>query len=77
MMGAKFLTAAACSADPPQMLFTQQAPRGGEGARAYRFDVAKDGRFLMIEDLPPATTGPLTVVVNWDTELKRRLFVER
>jgi hypothetical protein len=39
----------------------------------YPFDVAPDGRFLMIEDLPAPALGPLTVALNWHAELKRRL----
>jgi serine/threonine-protein kinase len=39
----------------------------------YPFDVAPDGRFLMIDDLPAPALGPLTVALNWHAELKRRL----
>jgi len=31
-----------------------------------------DGRFLMIQPLPPPVLGPLTTVLNWFEELKTK-----
>ncbi len=57
--------------EPSQLkfLFKQHFYRG-LGARTNTYSVAKDGRFLMIqEDLAPGTQ--INVVVNWFEELKR------
>jgi len=35
------------------------------------FDIAPDGRFLVLSPIPQDTSPPITVVVNWDVELKR------
>jgi len=40
-----------------------------EGRYSNDFDIAKDGRFLMIEAGPPSAS--LVVIPNWRTELKR------
>jgi hypothetical protein len=50
----------------PRLLFRRQS--------SYPFDVAPDGRFLMIEDQPEG--GPLSrmaVVLNWFEELKTKV----
>jgi serine/threonine-protein kinase len=49
----------------PRLLFKQQS--------SYPFDVARDGRFLIIEDQPPAPLSPITVVLNWFEELKAKV----
>jgi hypothetical protein len=37
------------------------------------FDVTSDGqRFLITETNSPSSTAPLTLVTNWDAELKKR-----
>ena len=33
--------------------------------------VARDGRFLMNVTVEDATAAPITVVLNWDAELKK------
>jgi len=61
------------SAGNPSKLFEGQWFRGQSG-RTY--DVAKDGRFLMIKDAVTNEQGSaatITVVVNWVEELKQKL----
>jgi eukaryotic-like serine/threonine-protein kinase len=55
--------------DPPQALFEGGFDPGPE--RAY--DVASDGRFVMIENEPNdvAASASIVVVLNWKEELKR------
>ena len=49
----------------PRLLFKTTGP-------ATRYAVGRDGRFLMIENLPASATTarPITVVLNWFEELK-------
>ena len=60
------------SAGNPTKLFEGQWFRGQSG-RTY--DIAKDGRFLMIKDAPAgnpnAAAASIVVVLNWTEELKR------
>lgn len=35
------------------------------------FDISKDGRFLIPAAVEESAGAPLTVVVNWQAELKR------
>jgi serine/threonine-protein kinase len=49
----------------PRLLFRQTV--------SYRFDVAPDGRFLIIENLPDTPLSPITVVENWFEELKTKV----
>jgi len=65
MMGVPIQTLPSFSPGRARLLFRRMSP--------YPFDVARDGRFLMIEDLPAPALGPLTVALNWHAELKRRL----
>jgi serine/threonine-protein kinase len=65
MMGVPIQTLPSFSPGRARLLFRRVSP--------YPFDVAPDGRFLMIEDLPAPALGPLTVALNWHAELKRRL----
>jgi hypothetical protein len=65
MMGVPIQTQPSFSPGRARLLFRRVSP--------YPFDVARDGRFLMIEDLPAPALGPLTVALNWHAELKRRL----
>ena len=65
MMGVPIQTLPSFSPGRARVLFRRVSP--------YPFDVAPDGRFLMIEDLPAPALGPLTVALNWHAELKRRL----
>ena len=39
----------------------------------YLYDVTSDGKkFLVVQDLVRTSTVPLTLVVNWDAELKKK-----
>ena len=39
----------------------------------YLYDVTSDGqKFLLVQDLVHTSTAPLTLVVNWDAELKKK-----
>ncbi len=55
----------------PQPLFEKAFERGGTNtyARPY-YDVAPDGRFLMVSDRP---TTEFKLVLNWFEELKQRV----
>jgi hypothetical protein len=43
------------------------------GGRNQNYDVAPDGRFLMIQRLDPESPREIRVVLNWTEELKRLL----
>ena len=72
------MTAEVASREPelrflaPRMLF-----EGGfipwEPNTGRTYDVAADGRFLMIEQTPSYLTQRFAVVLNWFEELKRRV----
>ena len=76
--GNKLMTAEAAGMQPalqfrtPRMLF-----EGGfipwEPNTPRTYDVAPDGRFLMIEQTPSYLTQRFAVVLNWFEELKRRV----
>jgi hypothetical protein len=57
----------------PDMLFEFAMPTAGAGARPY--DVAPDGRFVMIRsgetDAGGAAASTLILIQNWFEELKR------
>jgi hypothetical protein len=53
-------------AGAPQPLFDIRLGGGAEG-----FDVGNDGRFLVPTQVTQATAAPITVVVNWQTALKK------
>ena len=74
MMAVPIQTTPTFSAGNPTKLFDGQWFRG-QNARTY--DVAKDGRFLMIKDATTNEQGSaaasMTVVVKWVEELKQKL----
>jgi len=39
--------------------------------RDRRYDVASDGRFLIVAPLGTSVSAPVTAVVNWTSGLKR------
>jgi hypothetical protein len=39
--------------------------------RGYPYDVSKDGERFLVVTSPGATTTPLTLIVDWPSELKR------
>ena len=51
----------------PRTLFDS---RIGSSSMAW-FDISKDGRFLIPAAVEESAGAPLTVVVNWQAELKR------
>ena len=75
MMAVAVETAAEFSFAAPRMLFTgPYVQHPGPGAGAY--DVARDGRFLMIlpgDENAEATPASIVVVQNFAEELKRRV----
>jgi serine/threonine protein kinase len=68
-MGVTINPSPSFSPDRPRMLFRKAAGLD----LPYAFDVAPDGRFLVIESLPPPILGPMTVALNWSAELEQRL----
>ena len=50
-----------------QELFTRQMVAG----RGYTYDVTADGRRFLVVASSGAATSPLTLVLNWDADLKR------
>ena len=77
IMSVKLGASSSLSPDRPRALFrktsmTRLSLLGALGG-ARLWDIAPDGRFLMIEDLPSAAaTRPVTVVLNWLQELQNR-----
>jgi hypothetical protein len=69
IMGVTIQTSPSFSPARPRLLFRRAL---GTTMR-YQYDVAPNGLFLVIEPLPPPALGPLTIVLNWHTELERRL----
>ena len=57
-------------AGPPVFMF--ESPFERNPGPNPNFDVAPDGRFLMIQREQPATPGEIRVIVNWVAELERR-----
>ncbi len=69
MMAVKIETSPSFSPGRPQLLFRK--------ASTFPYDVASDGRFLMIETLPSETAArPVTVVLNWLQELHPSLVAK-
>jgi len=67
MMGVALDSVRGVATGQPRLLFKTTGP-------ATRYAVGRDGRFLMIENLPAsATARPITVVLNWFEELKAKL----
>ena len=60
---------------PPVPLFATRLASGSGITGLYRpkpqYAVAPDGRFLMNVAVEGATASPITIVLNWDTALKK------
>ncbi len=71
MMAGKTTTEPEFRADPPIELWNR--PYFSQEIMAPNYDVAADGRFLMLELADASTTAPrrVNVVLNWSRELKR------
>ena len=64
MMGVLVNSVRGVATGPSRLLFKTTGP-------VTRYGVGRDGRFLMIQNLPAsATARPITVVLNWFHELK-------
>ena len=55
----------------PEVLFEGSYMFGNTEGR--EFDVARDGRFLMLKPQRPPSATPLNVIVNWFEDARRRL----
>jgi Tol biopolymer transport system component/predicted Ser/Thr protein kinase len=66
MMAVEVKAGAKFEAGLPKPLFDSHFPSG-----LSRFDVSKDGRFLMPVQLEQSANAPMTVVVNWTAGLKK------
>jgi len=70
MVSVPVRTSPTFSADRPTMLFNR--PYLAAGTAGWNYDVASDGRFLMIKDAEAdRASASLVVVLNWADELRR------
>jgi hypothetical protein len=70
MLAVDMTTSPSLRAGSPRALFRVQRIRSGLTAPGY--DVASDGRFLIVQPLhPDPPTNQINVVLNWLEELKR------
>jgi hypothetical protein len=71
MMSAALTAAPTLTAERPRLLFEGSYLRSDTGGAGY--DVAADGRFLMVQPVQPErSTTDINVVINWFEELKLR-----
>jgi Tol biopolymer transport system component len=70
MYAARVTTTPKFSVATPVMLFEEHIDRMILDAG---YDVAKDGRFLMVQFDPAATHVPVSIVLNWTDELAKKL----
>jgi serine/threonine-protein kinase len=70
MMAVGFTTRPAVALTPPQQLFDASGYFSGGIGRNY--DVARDGRFVLVKEAPneAVATRPITVVLNWSAQFK-------
>ena len=54
---------------PPRLLFETPYPLSRTFLPNQSYDVARDGRFVMIRPAPPSAPMPITVVLNWASGL--------
>ena len=74
MMGAKFEREAPAKIGAPEALFESPWPNAPQ--RWVAFDVASDGRFIMIEPAEwEKSPREISVVLNWDEELTTKVAV--
>jgi hypothetical protein len=71
MLRVEFAATSAFAAKPPQVLFEGRY----DTHRGRNYDVARDGRFLMVKDVTPSNQASerkhLVLVQNWLEELER------
>ena len=53
----------------PRLLFESRYPYAAGQRSNLHYDVAADGRFVVIRPAPAAAPAPITVVVNWASDL--------
>jgi len=71
MMGVTLKAGAPVSAGTPRVLFEGKYQVSDTGSGGY--DVARDGRFLMVEPTSaPRPATQITVVLNWFDEVRSR-----
>ena len=76
MMAVTVSTAPTFSADAPRLLFEGRFEKPLN--TSLNFDVTADGqRFLMFKGTQTAAAAQITVVLDWVTELARRVPVPR
>jgi len=74
MMAVAIAATPALTAGPPRMLFEGNYLWSDTGGAGY--DVAPDGRFLMVEPLEPEQPATaIDVVINWFDDVQRRVPV--
>ena len=75
MMVVKILSESPFIASTPAVLFRRATSRAQQTSNIINsYDVAPDGRFVMIdEEVAPYSDTHLNVVLNWFDELKRRV----
>ena len=74
MMVVKILSESPFIASTPTVLFRRATSRAETSNVINSYDVAPDGRFVMIdEEVAPDSDTHLNVVLNWFDELKRRV----
>jgi Tol biopolymer transport system component len=59
---------------PARELFKTRITSGGPRAYSFHYDVAPDGKFLIItrpQEKEGAVSSPITVVLNWQADLKK------
>jgi hypothetical protein len=72
MMAVAIVTTPVLAASSPRMLFEGSYLQSDTGGAGY--DVAADGRFLMVQPLAPEPPPiAFEVVLNWFEELRRRV----
>jgi hypothetical protein len=68
MMAANVETmGAAFTASAPEPLFQT---RINQATNRQQYDVARDGRFLILTDLPETSTEPIHLLLNWHPMLR-------
>jgi Tol biopolymer transport system component len=67
MMAAEIGSTPQFHAAVPKPLFDSRFALGG----TTRFDVSKDGRFLLPNQIEEGVTAPISVVINWATGMKK------
>ena len=69
-MAASFVTEPDLRIGKPRKLFEDRYYRPPAHPQGVAYDIAPDGRFLMIEEGEPLEPMSIQVLVNWTEELK-------